>query len=246
MVEKKIKGGYYEFDGKYSIRELISILESGKSKMFKFTIIEGSTIENIFEGLVAKKKGDREKFEKALKEINFPYPTPNGNFEGYFYPETYYIPEKSTEKTIIEIFLKQFLKEFPEKEYKDKEKFYEKLVVASMLEREARLDEEKPLMASVIYNRLKKGMPLGIDSTINFIFNYKKKRILYRDLEVDSPYNTYKSLGLPPAPICSPTKSSMSAAYKPATTDYLFFVVKGGGKHHFSKTYREHLRVQKK
>lgn len=243
---RNIKAGYYELNGKYNTREIISILESGKSKMYKFTIIEGSTVSNIFDKLVSEKKLNRDKLKDALKKIKFSYLTPNGNFEGYFYPETYYIPENSSEEYVIKIFLDYFLKMFPEEKYKNKEEFYEKLIVASMLQREAMLDEEKPLMASVIYNRINKNMPLAIDSTINFIFNYKKKRILYRDLEIVSPYNTYKNLGLPPAPICSPTKSSVEAAYKPANTDYLYFVVKGEGKHHFSKTYREHLRVQKK
>ncbi len=243
---RDIKAGYYELKGKYNIRQIISILENGKSKMYKFTIIEGSTVDNIFDKLVINKKGNKEKFKQALKEIDFPYITPNGNFEGYFYPETYYIPEKSSEKYIIEIFLKEFLKKFPTEKYKDKEEFYKKLIMASLIQREAMLEEEKPLMASVLYNRIEKGMPLAIDSTINFIFNYEKKRIFYKDLEVDSPYNTYKNLGLPPTPICSPTKKSVEAVYNPAKTKYLFFVVESKGKHHFSETYKEHLRVQKK
>ena len=79
----------------------------------------------------------------------------------------------------------------------------------------------------------------------NFVFNYEKKRIYYKDLEVDSPYNTYKNKGLPPGPICNPTVSSVNAAYNPADTEYLFFVTKGGGEHFFSKTYKEHLDFQK-
>ena len=87
--------------------------------------------------------------------------------------------------------------------------------------------------------------PRFADSTVNFVFNYEKKRIYYKDLKVDSPYNTYKNKGLPPAPICNPTVSSVEAAYHPADTEYLFFVTKGGGEHFFSKTYEEHLEFQK-
>ncbi|MDO4691024.1 MAG: endolytic transglycosylase MltG [Fusobacterium sp.] len=243
---KNIKAGYYEINGNYNIRELVSILESGKSKMFKFTIIEGSTVRNVLDKLVEEKRGERENFEKALKEISFPYPTPNGNFEGYFYPETYLIPEKSSEKFILETFLKEFLKRFPEEDYKDKDDFYEKLILASIIEREAAVEHEKALMASVFYNRMEKNMYLAADSTVNFVFNYEKKRIFYKDLEVDSPYNTYRNKGLPPAPIANPTVSSVEATYKPAKTDYLFFVTKGGGEHFFSRTYREHLDFQNK
>lgn len=243
---KNIKAGYYEINGSYNIRELVSILESGKSKMFKFTIIEGSTVKNVLDKLVAEKRGKKENFELVLKELSFPYPTPNGNYEGYFYPETYLFPEKASEKYILETFLKEFLKKFPEEKYVDKEEFYKKLILASIIEREAAVEHEKPVMASVFYNRIEKNMPLAADSTINFIFNYEKRRILYKDLEVESPYNTYKNKGLPPAPIASPTLSSVEAVYNPADTDYLFFVTKGGGEHFFSKTYKEHIDFQNK
>ena len=242
---RNIKAGSYELRGKYNIVELISMLESGKSKVFKFTIIEGNTVKNVIDKLVADGKGKRENFEKAFKEIDFSYPTPDGNFEGYLYPETYFIPESYDEKSIINIFLKEFLKKFPVESYPDKDEFYQKLIMASILEREAAVESEKPIMASVFYNRIAKNMTLSADSTVNFVFNYEKKRIYYKDLEVDSPYNTYKNKGLPPGPICNPTVSSVEAAYHPADTEYLFFVTKGGGEHFFSKTYKEHLDFQK-
>ena len=242
---KDIKAGNCELRGKFNMIELVSMLESGKSKVFKFTIIEGYTVKNIIDKLVANGKGTRENFEKALKEIDFPYPTPNGNFEGYLYPETYFIPESYDEKAILNIFLKEFLKKFPVENYPDKDEFYQKLIMASILEREAAVESEKPIMASVFYNRIAKNMTLSADSTVNFVFNYEKKRIYYKDLKVDSPYNTYKNKGLPPAPICNPTVSSVEAAYHPADTEYLFFVTKGGGEHFFSKTYKEHLDFQK-
>lgn len=242
---KDIKAGNYELRGKFNMIELVSMLESGKSKVFKFTIIEGNTVKNVIDKLVADGKGKRENFEKAFKEIDFSYPTPDGNFEGYLYPETYFIPESYDEKSIINIFLKEFLKKFPVESYPDKDEFYQKLIMASILEREAAVESEKPIMASVFYNRIAKNMTLSADSTVNFVFNYEKKRIYYKDLEVDSPYNTYKNKGLPPGPICNPTVSSVEAAYHPADTKYLFFVTKGGGEHFFSKTYKEHLDFQK-
>ena len=242
---RDIKAGIYELRGKFNMIELVSMLESGKSKVFKFTIIEGNTVKNVIDKLVTNEKGSRENFEKAFKEIDFPYPTPDNNFEGYLYPETYFIPESYDEKAILNVFLKEFLKKFPVENYPDKDEFYQRLIMASILEREAAVESEKPLMASVFYNRITKNMTLSADSTVNFVFNYEKKRIYYKDLEVDSPYNTYKNKGLPPGPICNPTVSSVNAAYNPADTEYLFFVTKGGGEHFFSKTYKEHLDFQK-
>lgn len=243
---KGIKAGYYELKGNLNMKELIDVLEEGKDKVFRLTIPEGYSVAEIAELLEKMGKIDKDKFYKTFNEIEFPYPTPNGNFEGYLYPETYYIPENYDERLILRTLLREFLKKFPPENYPNKEEFYQKLIMASILEREAKLDKEKPLMASVFYNRIDKGMKLASDATVNFVYNYKKKRMYYKDLEIDSPYNTYKYKGLPPAPISNPSVVSVEAAYNPAKTDYLFFVAKGDGGHFFSKTYREHLEFQRK
>lgn len=243
---KNIKAAYYHFQGDYSMVELVSMLEEGKGQFVKFTIIEGTTLPTILRKLEEAGFGKMERYYAVLNEKDFPYPRPQGNWEGYFYPETYNIPKGYEEEQIVDMFLQEFLKRFPVEEYSNREEFYQKLILASLLEREAQLKEEKALMASVIENRLAKGMRLEIDSTINYIFDYQKKRILYKDLEVESPYNSYRNFGLPPGPICSPTKDSVEAAYHPAQTEYYFFVTKGGGAHHFSKTYQEHMDFQKK
>ena len=243
---KGIKAGYYELKGNLNMKELIDVLEEGKDKVFRLTIPEGYSVAEIAELLEKMGKIDKDKFYKTFNEIEFPYPTPNGNFEGYLYPETYYIPENYDERLILRTLLREFLKKFPPENYSNKEEFYQKLIMASILEREAKLDKEKPLMASVFYNRIGKGMKLASDATVNFVYNYKKKRMYYKDLEIDSPYNTYKYKGLPPAPISNPSVVSVEAAYNPAKTDYLFFVAKGDGGHFFSKTYREHLEFQRK
>lgn len=243
---KKIKAGYYEISGQYNIPEVLEMLEEGRGQFQKITIIEGTPLTQIFEQLERAGLGKQERYQEILREKTFVYPTPNGNWEGYFYPETYNIPQNFKEEEIIDLFLKQFLKQFPEEKYPNKEEFYQKLILASLLEREAQLKEEKPIIASVIENRLAKGMRLEIDSTVNYLFHYEKKRIYYKDLEISSPYNTYRNLGLPPGPICSPTLDSMEAAYHPAQTEYYFFVTKGEGAHHFSKSYQEHMEFQKR
>lgn len=242
-----IKAGQYHIEGSYSLEELINILESGKGRMVKVTIPEGFSVKQIVEHLEKIGHIDRDEFYVELNKAaeTFPYPIPNGNFEGYLYPETYFLPEKYDEKILVDTMLKEFLKKFPSEKYPDKEEFYQKLIMASILEREAMVKSEKPVMASVFYNRMKKGMTLSSDATVNFVFDYAKKRIYYKDLKVDSPYNTYKYKGLPPAPICNPAIDSVEAAYNPADTDYLFFVAKGDGSHFFSRTYREHLNFQR-
>lgn len=242
-----VKAGQYHIEGSYSLKEIIDILESGKGRMVKVTIPEGFSIKQIVEHLEKMGHIQENEFYAELNSAakDFPYPTPNGNFEGYLYPETYFLPENYDEKILVETMLKEFLKKFPSENYPDKDEFYQKLIMASILEREAMVKSEKPIMASVFYNRMKKGMTLSSDATVNFVFDYSKKRIYYKDLKVDSPYNTYKYKGLPPAPICNPAVDSVEAAYNPAQTDYLFFVAKGDGSHFFSKTYREHMNFQR-
>lgn len=243
---KNIKAGYYELKGEYSIISLVELLESGKEKLYRFTIPEGYSLFQITEKLSAEGRIDKEKFYAEINNIkDFPYPAPNGNFEGYFYPETYYIPENADEKTIAKIFLREFTEKFPPKKYLDKEDFYKKLVLASIIEREAVLANEKPRISSVFHNRLKIDMPLASDATVNYLYNYEKRKMYYKDLEIVSPYNTYKNKGLPPGPIGNPDKKSIDAAFNPEETEYYFFVASGGGAHHFTKTYQEHLNFQK-
>lgn len=243
---KNIKAGYYELKGEYSIITLVELLESGKEKLYRFTIPEGYSLEQIADKLAAEGKISKEKFYEELNNIkDFPYPVPNGNFEGYFYPETYNFSEYFKEREIIKTILGEFLKKFPPEKYSDKEEFYKKLIMASIIEKEAVKSDEKPVIASAFYNRMRKGMTLSSDATVNYVFGYAKRRIYYKDLAVESPYNTYKYKGLPPAPIANPDIKSVEAAYNPADTDYLFFVAKGDGYHYFSRTYAEHLEFQR-
>lgn len=243
---KNIKAGYYELKGEYSIITLVELLESGKEKLYRFTIPEGYSLEQIADKLAAEGKISKEKFYEELNNVkDFPYPVPNGNFEGYFYPETYNFSEYFKEREIIKTILGEFLKKFPPEKYPDKEEFYKKLIMASIIEKEAVKSDEKPVIASAFYNRMRKGMTLSSDATVNYVFGYAKRRIYYKDLAVESPYNTYKYKGLPPAPIANPDIKSVEAAYNPADTDYLFFVAKGDGYHYFSRTYAEHLEFQR-
>ncbi len=118
------------------------------------------------------------------------------------------------------------------------------ITLASIIEREAKLDRERPIISSVFHNRLKKNKLLQSCATVQYALGERKEDLTLKDLEIDSPYNTYKHLGLPPSPIASPGKASIEAALFPEDTDYLYFVAKGDGSHIFSKTYSEHLNAK--
>jgi UPF0755 protein len=119
--------------------------------------------------------------------------------------------------------------------------------VASLIEKEAATPEERPLVASVIYNRLQKDMPLQIDASIHYALDKQGEELSLADLKVNSPYNTYENKGLPPGPICSPSRDSLEAAINPADTDYLYYVLKANGEEHFfTSNYDEFLKWKQK
>jgi UPF0755 protein len=124
---------------------------------------------------------------------------------------------------------------------------YELLTVASLIEKEASNPEERPLVASVIYNRIRQDMPLQIDATVQYALERPKEELSLADLKVDSPYNTYKNIGLPPGPICSPGRQSLEAAINPAQTDHLYYVLKPNGEEHFfTSSYEKFLKMKQK
>ena len=125
--------------------------------------------------------------------------------------------------------------------------FYDVMKMASIIEKEAVVDKDRPLISSVFYNRLAKDMPLQSDATIQYAFKERKKVVTYEDLKIESPYNSYKYKGLPPTPIANPSWKSIEAAINPAETDYLYFVAKtDGGENNYAKTYEEHLKNEKR
>ena len=120
------------------------------------------------------------------------------------------------------------------------------IVIASLIEREARIPEERMRISGVIYNRLQKGMPLQIDATVLYSLGEHRETVTYKDLEINSPYNTYKNVGLPPGSIASPGRAAIDAAINPEQHSYYYYVAKGDGSHYFSSTYAEHLNAKKK
>jgi UPF0755 protein len=166
------------------------------------------------------------------------------SLEGYLFPSTYLVPVGAAPDRIARILTDQFFHELPANAASKARALGldvpQVITLASLIEREAQADDERPLMAGVYYNRLRAGMPLEVDATIEYVFPEHHDVITRRDLEIDSPYNTYRHTGLPPTPIANPGKASIDAAFAPEHSQYLYYVYKGNGHHAFAKTLEEH------
>jgi UPF0755 protein len=171
-----------------------------------------------------------------------------GSLEGFLFPSTYELPRGASAEDLVNRQLDAFKREFRKVDLSEARRRnltpYEVLVIASMVEREAQIDRERPLVASVIYNRIQKGEPLGIDATTRYATENWTRPLTQSQLAADSPYNTRTTAGLPPGPIGNPGVASMQAAAKPAKTDYMFYVVKPNtcGEHAFSRTMADFTR----
>ncbi|MBW6464734.1 MAG: endolytic transglycosylase MltG [Firmicutes bacterium] len=253
--------GLYNLSPTMDMEEIIAKIQSGEvySETVWFTIPEGFTVEQIAArldeaGLVSMESflaicrnpspGLLESFS-FLKEVE----NPDIEFllEGYLFPDTYEVYSNATEEDIISIMLNRLELILHELDYSSRMpslnlSLHELLTIAALIEREARVDHERSTVASVIYNRLAIGMRLQIDATIQYILEEPKEFLLYADLEIPSPYNTYLNNGLPPGPIAAPGKESIDAALNPDSTDYFYYNYKydGTGEHYFSRTLEEH------
>ncbi len=240
-ADKKIKKGTYRFDSGTNIFGLIGKFVAGKVLMVKLTVPEGFTSEQIAELVEQKEIGDSRRFMNIVREKKL---------EGYLFPETYLIPLDSAESDIIDAMVKQFNKVFTD-DLLEKGKKYRFLkedivILASIIEREAKKESERKLISAVFHNRLKRRYYLESCATVQYILGKHRNKLTYEDLEVDSPYNTYRNFGLPPGPICNPGLNSLAAAVDPEETDMMFFVSNGDGTHKFSSQYKKHLDVQRK
>ena len=248
----KIKHGIYELNNGQSASEIMNLLVSGKVKMLSFTIPEGYHNRQIAELLFNKKLIEsKDDFFRVAedKELINKYKIPAKSVEGYLFPETYVMPVDYKIEKIVEMMLKRFYKNLSSiSESKDvlPEELHKKVIMASIVEREAKKKEEQPLMAGVFEKRLKINMPFESCATVQYLFDKPKKRLLEKDLLIESDYNTYLHRGYPPGPISNPGLPAIKAAFTPVQSDSLFFLVKPDGSHYFSKTHNEHLEAKKK
>jgi UPF0755 protein len=245
----KLRAGDYQFESPISALEVLSELEKGEQKTTKLTIPEGWTRFEIAKRIADKFPTNPPTDEKAvmtlLEDVSLIRdldPTAK-NLEGYLYPTTYEFPKDAKPQDVIKRMVEQFRKAW-KPEWNAKAQLLSKtprqiVTIASLIEVESKYDDERAIVASVIYNRLQKGIPLGIDATNVYIAKLLGRWegvINKSDLEVDSPYNTRKVVGLPPGPISSPSESALVAALNPKQTDYIFYVLnveKNDSSHNF-------------
>lgn len=244
-----IKSGTYEIKEGAPLKETLSLFASGKEFHFSLTFVEGSRFEDWQKQLSSAPYLERLTVEQSEDELARELGIENGKLEGWFLPETYAYTTHASDISILrrahqdmEAFLQQsWEKRQANLPYKTP---YEALIMASIIEKETGKPEERAQIASVFVNRLRLGMKLQTDPTV--IYGVKDRydgNIRRSDLTDKNPYNTYVIDGLPPTPIAMPGKASIEAALNPKSTDYLYFVAKGGGAHHFSKTLDEHNRA---
>ncbi|MGI6685007.1 MAG: endolytic transglycosylase MltG [Bacillota bacterium] len=253
--EGKLRAGEYHFSGQVSLEDIKEKMSRGQVISESFTIPEGYNIHQMADLLAKKGMVDRERFLQVAQNGSFDYeylPKPGieGRLEGFLFPDTYEIISGWSEEKIINMMLKRFDEIFLPK-WREQAKnmdmtISEVVTLASIIEREAKISADRPIISSVFHNRLKKGMQLESCATVQFALGEVKEVLLYEDLKTDSPYNTYLHGGLPPGPIASPGKDSLKAALYPADSNYLYFVAKPDGSHYFSRTLAEHNQAKRK
>ncbi len=255
---KNFQAGNYRFHVGMHYGEVFALLEVGPQAAARVTVPEGFSLKQITERVGQDTFISQDAFLAAAKSGVFKsdYLTAGrANLEGFLFPKTYDLRAGDDAASLIQQMLDQFDKEAAGLDWSQASRLglskYQVVTAASLIEREARLDNERPLIAAVIYNRLKANMMLQIDATVQYALAQQpgqpawKQNITYDDLKVESPYNTYLHFGLPPAPICNPGLASLDAALHPAQVDYLYYVATGtDGSHFFTNNYDEFLRVK--
>jgi UPF0755 protein len=254
----KIKAGKYMLSSSMPVEEIVNKLAAGKAETdsARFTIPEGFELRQIADRLEADGLIDKDAFYTELNRSDSKYsfikdiPNRENKLEGYLFPDTYEVFKNATEQDIINKMLSKFDQVFTS-EYRQRAKelnmtMDQVITLASIIEREAKLDKERKVISAVFHNRLKKNMKLESCATVQYLLKEQKSVLTYKDLEVDSPYNTYMYAGLPEGPIASPGAESIEAALYPDNVDFLFFFATKDGSHIFSKTYQEHLNAQNK
>ena len=226
--------------------DLITQLIDRESNAVWITVPEGRTIDQVARFIDAKYPIDVEKFSRLTedKAVLSEFGIEQNSLEGYLFPDTYRIPNGSDELGIIRRMVRQTQSMLNDEILDSGRRFKfdtsSILTLASIIEGEARIGSERPMISAVYHNRLKKGMRLQADPTVQYAIPGKQRRLLYKDYQIASPYNTYRHKGLPPGPINNPGMASIVAALNPSDVEYLYFVAAEDGSHIFSTTWDEH------
>jgi UPF0755 protein len=250
--ETDIPAGTFTLKQANNNYRIIRQLVKGTPLLKKVTVLEGWTMRQIA-ALLEKELGVKAEEFLALchdSQLARRLGIPATNLEGFLFPETYFFYDGTDPLTIVTTMVDEY-KEAVQAEVRARGAVLglselEVITLASIIEGEAIFDSERPIISAVYHNRLKLGMKLQADPTIQYLIEDGPRRLLKRDLQIDSPYNTYLYHGLPPGPINSPGRESIRAALYPADSDYLYFVARGDGYHTFSRTQVEHNRAKRK
>ncbi|CAA9437998.1 MAG: FIG004453: protein YceG like [uncultured Rubrobacteraceae bacterium] len=254
--DTSIKTGKYTFDPGTDTDAILSKLTAGRAvPSVSVTLPEGLTLPEAARTVADGTEIPAREFESAARRTDYGYAFLEDEAiettEGYLFPRRYDFEEGVTAPQVVDRMLGQYLIETEGLDIAGaKQRLnlteHELVTVASLIEKESANAGERPVIASVIYNRLRKDMPLQIDATIQYALKRPKESLSYADLKVDSTYNTYENAGLPPGPICSPSLQSLQAAMDPAQTDNLYYVLKANGEEHFfTDDYDAFLRAKK-
>ncbi len=249
-LDREVKAGGYKLRPGWAW-EILEALTKGRRISVWVTFPEGFTARQMAERLAEKGLCDEREFmrlfrlgKRAFPEFRF---LPEGKtLEGYLFPDTYLVEAGIDAREIIKRMLRRFeevvVRGLAGELRRSALSLHEVITLASLVESEARHDEERPVIAGVLLNRLERGMRLECNASLLYVLGERKLWLSEEDLRLDSPYNTYRYPGLPPGPICNPGRASILAALRPARTPYLFYVAMPDGHHLFARTYREHLR----
>lgn len=246
-----LQAGEYVLRATMSPEQIVEMLRQGKVRHHVLTIPEGLTVREIATIVAEQQFGDAATIRELMVDPAFiaslNLETPS--LEGYLFPETYHLPRSISEKALVTLMVDTLRKNYTDDIAARATQLgftqHEVLTLASLIEKEAQVDDERPLISAVYHNRLRKGMRLQCDPTVIYALGERYDgNIRKQDLKIDSPYNTYRYAGLPPGPIASPGRRSLEAAVNPAQTDDLYFVATGtNGQHKFSRTLQEHNRA---
>ena len=246
-LANRLEAGRYQLDGSRSPSQLLDDLLKAPPETVRVTIPEGLTRQQTAGRLRAAGLADSARFVAATESLRLlsDLGVEAGSLEGYLFPETYFLPPDATEEEIARHMVAEFFRVFDDSLAARLPELglslHQAVTLASIVEGEAMAAEERPVIAAIFHRRLNLDRRLESCATVEFALGVQKREPLTNeDLEVVSPYNTYRHSGLPPGPICSPGRASLHAALNPPATDFFFFVARGDGTHEFSRTNREH------
>jgi len=246
---RNLQPGEYRFNVPSPPLEVLNTMAEGKVLLHRVTFPEGVTVEDVSQILIWGKLVKKEEFQSLLenKTLLDTFQVPANNFEGFLFPDTYFFSRTDGGAKIIETMVARFHQSINPNDQRKAREFgfslIEWVALASIIEKEATVTDEHPIISSVFHNRLKKRMRLQSDPTVIYGIKNFDGNITKKHLRTDTPYNTYTRYGLTPGPIANPGSSAIHAAVNPAQTPYLYFVANNQGRHIFSKTYKEHRKA---